>query len=304
MPINVRRAPAIVLVLAFTALLAGCSDDDDDDGGTDPEELGNIAGRVTSGGTGVPDVSITLSGEGTGTATTGADGRYRFDDRDVGSYTVTIAVPDGFDLAAGQTIAKPATVTDGGTATVDWILEEQTTTGAIAGHVLAGAAPVAGAAIALTGTATGNTTTAADGSYRFDGLAAGPYTATLTVPDGFALAAGQTAAKNTTVAVGATATVDWSLEDTGGGNVVTVQVAGTEFDPDAVTVAPGTTVRWVVVNGSHTITPEDPQQEGAWNGVSVIGGQQFEHTFDVAGTYEYVCLIHESLGMTGTITVQ
>ncbi|MDS0301381.1 plastocyanin/azurin family copper-binding protein [Halogeometricum sp. S1BR25-6] len=95
------------------------------------------------------------------------------------------------------------------------------------------------------------------------------------------------------------------------------------FDPKTLTVSAGTTVRWV--NDSdvgHTVTAYGDRipteavyfasggfesERAARNDVSgglLATGDTYEHTFDVTGTYEYVCIPHEGSGMTGTITVE
>lgn len=96
-----------------------------------------------------------------------------------------------------------------------------------------------------------------------------------------------------------------------------------EFDPKRATVSAGTTVRWA--NDSevgHTVTAYDGRipsdaayfasggfesERAARNDVSgglIASGETYEHTFQNAGTYEYVCIPHESSGMTGTVVVK
>lgn len=178
------------------------------------------------------------------------------------------------------------------------------TTGAIVGTVSSSGTGVPGAGVALSGAGSGNTTTSATGTYSFNNLVPGTYTVTLTLPAGFALAGGEPAAKQATVAAGATATVNWSATGSGD-DVTTVTLSGTSFTPGNVTISVGETVRWVVSSGSHTVTPDTPGQTGVWAGTGQLGtGDTFEHTFTTAGDFDYHCIPHQSLGMTGTITVQ
>ena len=95
------------------------------------------------------------------------------------------------------------------------------------------------------------------------------------------------------------------------------------FDPETLTISSGTTVRWV--NDSdvgHTVTAYEDEipteaayfasggfesEKAARNDVSgglLASGDTYEQTFDVTGTYEYVCIPHESSGMTGTVIVE
>lgn len=91
----------------------------------------------------------------------------------------------------------------------------------------------------------------------------------------------------------------------GGGDEVTVidLTSSLTFSPDDVTIAPGTTVRWVnQANITHTVTPDGHSEWTEWE--TTISGEQFEHTFSTTGTYEYYCDPHRSDGMTGVIRVQ
>lgn len=94
------------------------------------------------------------------------------------------------------------------------------------------------------------------------------------------------------------------------------------FDPEDITVAPGTTVVWDNVGSiGHSVTAyEDDVPEAAeffasggfdsesaarsaYPDGDVAGGESFEHTFEVTGTHEYFCIPHESVGMLGTVEV-
>lgn len=179
------------------------------------------------------------------------------------------------------------------------------TTGAIGGQVSAGAEAVAGASIALSGPASRTVTSGADGRYSFTALPVGTYTVALTLPAPFELGASETASKSATVTAGQTATVNFAAQRTGGSPVVEVTLNGTQFSPSELNIAAGTTVRWRVVGGTHTVTPSVPGQTGVWAGTGLMSANDtFEHTFTVAGqTYDYFCQPHQSLGMTGRIVV-
>lgn len=90
------------------------------------------------------------------------------------------------------------------------------------------------------------------------------------------------------------------------------------FDPVGLHIQPGDTVRWIQVNGYHSITAYSPLNgdhelripEGAkpWNSGVLLGeypakGSTFEHTFTVPGVYDYFCEPHETAGMVGRIVV-
>jgi plastocyanin len=70
------------------------------------------------------------------------------------------------------------------------------------------------------------------------------------------------------------------------------------FTPGDASVAMGTAVTWTNDDGAtHRIESGD----GSFDSEDLKNGSTFEHTFDAAGTFEYVCGIHPS--MKGTITV-
>ncbi len=84
-----------------------------------------------------------------------------------------------------------------------------------------------------------------------------------------------------------------------------ISMGSNYFDPVGLAVEPGTTVRFEVDTGSHSATAyEDRIPPGATpfdSGTISEGG--FEHTFETSGTYDYYCIPHRSMGMTGRIVV-
>jgi plastocyanin len=86
------------------------------------------------------------------------------------------------------------------------------------------------------------------------------------------------------------------------------------FDPVGLHVPPGTTVRWVRVEGVHTTTAYHPSNGdlprripgGArpWDsGYLTEPGATFEVTLEAEGVYDYFCRPHEAAGMAGRIVV-
>jgi len=72
------------------------------------------------------------------------------------------------------------------------------------------------------------------------------------------------------------------------------------FSPAIMTVSKGETVTWtnedVIV---HTATADNT----SWNTSDVQGGSAKSITFTASGTYQYHCIYHQAMGMTGTIIV-
>ncbi len=78
-----------------------------------------------------------------------------------------------------------------------------------------------------------------------------------------------------------------------------VQILDSRFSPAALTVAPGTAVRWVNAgNLPHTVTATD----GSFDSGFMAKGDAYTHTFTTAGTYQYICEYHADV-MVGTVTV-
>lgn len=77
------------------------------------------------------------------------------------------------------------------------------------------------------------------------------------------------------------------------------------FDPDVITVAPGTTVEWKNNDKvSHTVTsgnPSDNQTGTVFDSSLISAGKEFSFTFNNPGTYNYFCQVHP--WMTGEVIV-
>ena len=93
----------------------------------------------------------------------------------------------------------------------------------------------------------------------------------------------------------------------GGGGSETVAVgagSGLSFDPEELTIAPGTTVtwEWTGQGGAHNVVADD----GAFDSGDPEEGDDitFSHTFPDTGEFPYHCEPHQEVGMVGTITVQ
>ena len=89
--------------------------------------------------------------------------------------------------------------------------------------------------------------------------------------------------------------------------------SGHHFDPHLVWVTKGGTVTWTNESGAHTTTAYHPDVDkpvripddaASWDsGMFSKQGATFEHTFEVAGVYDYFCIPHEFRGMVGSVIV-
>ncbi len=92
---------------------------------------------------------------------------------------------------------------------------------------------------------------------------------------------------------------DTSGTSTPAAETITVRIDGMRFDPQKITVKPGTTVTWI--HGSqmpHTISGN---ADGMRSG-TLYNGQKYTHTFKSTGNYSYVCELHPS--MRGSVVVE
>jgi plastocyanin len=77
-----------------------------------------------------------------------------------------------------------------------------------------------------------------------------------------------------------------------------VSVVDDDYQPGAITIAPGASVIWR--NAGHK--PHDVTAlRGEFNSGRMHPGDVFSHTFETAGTYHYQCTIHWS--MAGSVIV-
>jgi plastocyanin len=79
-----------------------------------------------------------------------------------------------------------------------------------------------------------------------------------------------------------------------------VKIDNFAFSPQTLTVAVGTTVRWVNRDDiPHTVVSDD---KTAFKSKALDTDDKFSFTFTKAGTYPYFCSIHPK--MTGKVVVQ
>ena len=167
----------------------------------------NNNGRQEPGELGIAGVHLTAAGTDTAgnpvgrTATTDADGRYRFNRLRAGRYTITESQPDGF-FDGDDSIG-----TAGGTAANDRVADivlsegrrgENYNFGELPGSSVSGVVhddagiPIPGVSVTLDGLdvfgrlISLSASTATDGSYRFDDLVQGEYTLRQSQPDAYA----------------------------------------------------------------------------------------------------------------------
>jgi plastocyanin len=77
-----------------------------------------------------------------------------------------------------------------------------------------------------------------------------------------------------------------------------VSIVDNAFDPTSVSVGVGDTVTWTNDGqNAHTVTFADGVDSD-----SIAAGATFDHTFDEAGEFSYVCKFHGN--MQATVTVE
>lgn len=222
------RYPGLAALALATVLLAACSDSGSpvDQGGT-----GNIAGSVfnPASNEGVPGITVRAESTASGSHTTSTNqaGGFTFVGVATGGWSLTIDVPGGMQYASSETGVRTVTVRRGETANTQAfnIVQVAQLEGAITGRVTtADGTPVAGAALTIlnAGPSEPSTTTDGSGNYGFTGLSAQVYGLEITPPAGYQLPAGQPAQRTVAVEPGQTATLNWTLQASGGSNLSAV----------------------------------------------------------------------------------
>ncbi|HEY6000167.1 MAG TPA: carboxypeptidase regulatory-like domain-containing protein, partial [bacterium] len=216
-----------------------------------------VSGTVSSGGTGLAGVTMTLSGAGSGTTTTDASGAYQFPDLPDGAYTVTPSF-------AGYIFAPTSVAATVAGADATGVNFAATAVYTVSGSVTSGATGLAGVTMTLSGAATATTTTDASGAYTFTSLVDGSYTITPSLP-GYVFAPADASitvagADVTNVDFAATAVFTVSGTVTSGatglaGVTMTLSGAATAT---TTTDASGAYTFTSLVDGSYTITPSLP----------------------------------------------
>ena len=102
----------------------------------------------------------------------------------------------------------------------------------------------------------------------------------------------------TTAAAGGAATTAASGGGAPAAGAGAVTIKDFAFDPGDLTVAKGTTVTW---KNDDSATHRIKSGDGSFDSKDLKNGDSFDHTFDTAGSFDYICGIHPS--MKGKITV-
>lgn len=87
------------------------------------------------------------------------------------------------------------------------------------------------------------------------------------------------------------------------GRYVIEMLPTNKFSPAKAEIPAGSTVVWVNKGGGHNSVADGGQWRLPGGNDLSSEGDELEQAFEVAGTFKYHCVPHESLGMKGTIRV-
>lgn len=89
-----------------------------------------------------------------------------------------------------------------------------------------------------------------------------------------------------------------------GSSTVTVEIRDNLFDPRSISVAPGTTVQWILRGNASDHTVTDNQAAFDSGLIFRNAGDTFQRRFTEEGrTFNYICTTHEAMGMRGSVRV-
>jgi plastocyanin len=112
-------------------------------------------------------------------------------------------------------------------------------------------------------------------------------------------AGGSTPASGATTSSAGGTTSSAGGASTASGKAVTIDVKNFSFNPQKVVVSTGTAVTWKFEDSAqHTVKADN----GAFSSTPLSNNQTYSFTFNTAGTYSYICSIHQY--MTGSVVVQ
>jgi plastocyanin len=83
------------------------------------------------------------------------------------------------------------------------------------------------------------------------------------------------------------------------------QIGQIYYDPQDITVTIASTVQWINEDDTiHTVTSTSPDgvTDGIFDSSIIDVGGSFSYTFDSAGTFDYICIVHP--WMIGSVTVE
>jgi subtilisin family serine protease len=207
-----------------------------------PAVNGTLAGTVTSGGSALAGVSVSVSGAGS--ALSASNGTYAVSGIAPGGHSVTFSKSGFTSRTLDMTIAS------GQSTTLNVLLAAVVAPGALSGSVTASEAPLPGVSVSIPGM--GTVTTGDDGAYSVGGVAPGSYDVT------FAKSGFTRQTRSVTISSAVTATEDVSLTA-----VVPGELSGTVNSGVAplqgVTVAvPGTGTVTTSAEGTYSVRGVDP----------------------------------------------